>query len=60
MNGERVRTSRDRRTARIEMAGYGSGVATVRAKLELANGRAVSLVRRYVTCVPQHAARQVR
>jgi hypothetical protein len=53
MNGEPVKTGHNGRTALIRMRGYRSGVAIVRVRLRLANGRQLNFAKRYVTCVPQ-------
>jgi hypothetical protein len=56
MNGERVKTARNGRSAVIDMRGYRFGVALVSAKVRLAGGRTVQMTKRYVTCVPGRAA----
>ena len=53
VNGKRVKVLRGKRlTSRVDLRGLPKGRFSVRIKLELANGKTLSGVRRYYTCRP--------
>jgi len=53
VNGKRVQVLKGKRlTSRVNLRGLPKGRYSVRIKLELANGRTISGVRRYYTCRP--------
>ena len=53
VNGKRVKVLRGKRlTSRVDLRGLPKGRFSVRIKLELANGKTISGVRRYYTCRP--------
>jgi hypothetical protein len=53
VNGKRVKVLRGKRlTSRVNLRGLQKARFSVRIKLELANGKTISGVRRYLTCTP--------